>query len=267
MLNKEAIEKLQHDATAARVIEQTKGYATALQDDYEVVSLEQYADAPMRFHGSFVTGSIVDFIRYANDNKQADSALFINADNNRACLIIDHGTHTLPKHGAHKATLDLQSTAAWRAVRSLSGDRLSQQKMAEWIEEWADNISIEDEDGENMTIAQATAAIRRIEIKGKSEREFEDNESSRRVSAMEQIEAKMRGKQPKTIRFTCVPFDGFEPTQAEVRISVIASKDEPTIVARIVRFEKLIEAIQEELKQKLIDGIADVPTYIGYFDK
>ena len=267
MLTQEAINKLQHDATAAGVLAASNGHATVIPEDYRLIDLSKYAGQPQRFEGCFETGSIADFIRYANINKQDDSGLFIDANNNSAKFIIDHGTPDAPKHGSHVAVLELHATAAYRALISIHQEKHSQQALAEWVEEWGGHITVEDDAGESMTLAQATAAIRKIEIKNKSEREFEEGESARKVSAMEQIEAKMRGQQPKTLRFTCTPFDGFEPVQAEIRLNVIATKDAPIIATRIIRLETLRESVGQQFKKILTDGIPGIPAYIGDFHK
>lgn len=267
MLSKEAIQQLQNDATAHDILTASKGYATAIPKEYHLISLECYQDAPVRFNGYFATGSIADFIRYANDNRQGDSALFVDQKENAAELIVDHGTHGAPKHGAHRARLQVKGTAAYRALHGINGCRHAQQALAEWIEEWGEYLTAEDADGESMTIAQATAAIRKIEIKGSSERQFEEEENSRKISAMEKVEAKMRGQQPKTLRFTCIPFEGFEPIQAEIRLNVIAGKDAPQIATRIIRLEALEEGINQQFKRILADGIPSVATYIGTFSK
>lgn len=224
MLSKEAITQLQNDATAAALLSVSNGQATIIPENYRLLDIEKYAETPRRFRGKFETSSINDFIRYANDNKQTDSGLFISDCGRKAKLVIDLGTTTAPKHAEHVACLTLRSTAAYDSLLSINGCKTTQQSLAEWIEEWSDHLLIEDSDGQSMTIAQATATIRKIEIKSKGERDFEEEEGMRKVSAMEQIEAKMRGQQPKTLRFTCVPFEGFEPIQAEIRLAVIASK-------------------------------------------
>lgn len=267
MLTQEAINKLQHDATAAGVLAASNGHATVIPEDYCLLDLEAYAEHPQRFKGRFYTGSIADFIRYANVNKQDHSGLFINADDNSAQFIVDHGNPKAPQHGSHLAVLELKTTAAYGALLAAHNCKTGQQALAEWLEEWGEHIAVEDSDGASMTLAQATASIRKIEIKGKSEREFEEGESARKVSAMEQIEAKMRGQQPKTLRFTCTPSDGFEPVQAEIRLNVIASKDAPIIATRIIRLEALRESVSQQFKKILTDGVPGIPAYVGTFKK
>lgn len=265
MISKEAISQLQNDATAAALLAVSNGQATIIPQDYQLLDIEKYAATPRRFRGKFETGSINDFIRYANDNKQPDSGLFISDCGRKAKLIVDHGTPEAPKHGNHIALLTLKSTSAYDALLSQNGCKTTQQALAEWIEEWGEHIAIEDADGQTMSIAQATASIRKIEIKSKGERDFEEEEGMRKVSAMEQIEAKMRGQQPKTLRFTCVPFEGFGPIQAEIRLAVIASKDAPILSTRIIRLEALKESVNQQFKQILSEGIRDIPTYVGNF--
>lgn len=267
MLTQEAINKLQNDATAAGVLAASNGHATVIPEDYQLLNLGEYAEQPQRFKGCFKTGSIADFVRYANANKQNDSALFIDANDNSAKFIVDHGNPEAPKHGDHNAILKLDATAAYGAMLAIHNRKQGQQDLTEWLEEWSEYITVEDSDGVSMTLAQATASIRRIEIKGKSECEFEEGESARKVSAMEQIEAKMRGQQPKTLRFTCTPFDGFKPVQAEIRLNVIASKDAPIIATRIIRLEALRESVSQQFKTILTDGISGIPAYVGTFSK
>lgn len=265
-MNKEALEHVQNDAVGLQVLADTNNRAVALPDDYDIRSLETFFDKPFRFRGRVTTDSMADFIKYANDTKQDSSALFINKNDMSADFIVDFGTDQEPRHGEHKATLELVASPAGKALFDANGKKFSQQELCEWLEDWRSHITVTDESGENMTIAQATASIRRINITASSNNEFEDNESSKKLSRSEQIEAKMKGQQPSNLQFTCTPYADIEPVTFEVKINVIVG-DRPIIRLRVVQFETIKENIAQEFKQKLVDEISGIRAYIGNFTK
>lgn len=267
MLNEETLQNLQNNPVAHEVMQTTGGRATVIPERYRVQDLNHWHERPQRFTGAYRTGSIADFIAYANANKQADSALYIDQDEHSAVLIIDHGTHTEPRHGEHKAILNLKPTPAYLTLQKIHEGKNKQQNIAEWIEDWGENLTVEDDSGESMSVAQATAAIRRITIAAQREGEYEDNDNKRKLTVSEQVEAKMRGKQPKTLRFTFIPFDGFEPVQAEIRLIVLAIEGTPIIRTRVLQKEAFEEKLGQTFKSKLQEGITGIPAYVGTFKK
>ncbi|SUO95197.1 DUF2303 family protein [Suttonella ornithocola] len=264
-LEKDAIEYTQGCNIGAQVLKDTQR-AVALPEGFKIHSLEAYFDAPSRFRGTLRTDSLQDFIQYANDNKSDDSALFIDKSGMTAKLIIDLGNSNKPQHGDHQALLALEMTQAGKAIENANDERFEQQKLCEWLEDWRDYISIEDDAGESMTLSQATAAIRRIETSASVKSEFEDNESHKKLSRSEQIEAKMKGKQPAIIRFNCEPYAELGSIEFVIKLSVIAAQ-KPVIRLRVIGYEVIKEALAQTFKEKLNSNINDVPSYVGQFLK
>lgn len=264
-MDKQAIETIESHALAAKVFEMTGGGAVAVPDNHSLQSLELYNATRDRFRGSLTTSSLEDWFAYVNANSSPEaSTVFINKDRMRANAIIDLGDETAPLHCHHTAELSVESTPIFNAVDNINEDKLNQEQTVEWLEDWGDHLTIIDKNDEEMTLSEAVAAIRRIEVNKKSNADFESGESHAKLSRSEQIEAKSRGKQVQSLRLTCVPYDGLEPVQLDIRLIVLPSEI-PTIRFRLLRLAEIKESIAQDFKAKIKANIKDISVYVGSF--
>jgi len=83
-----------------------------------------------------------------------------------ARAFFDIGTLDAPGHCNHRAIVELNTTAAYRAIKGIDGDRLTQQDLAEFIEDWQDAIKAFEKPGDEttMSLKAAAEAIRNVTI-------------------------------------------------------------------------------------------------------
>lgn len=264
-MDKQAIKTIESNALAAKVFEMTEGAAVAVPNNHDLKSLEHYNATRDRFRGYLSTSSLEDWIAYVNANGNADtSTVFVDKDDMSAKAILDLGSETAPLHCQHTAKLSAESTPIFNAVKSINESKLNQEQAAEWLEDWSDHLTIIGKDDEQMTLSEAAAAIRRIEVNKKSNADFETGESYAKLSRSEQIEAKSKGRQVHSLRLTCVPYEGLEPVQIEIRLIVLPS-DTPTIRFRVLQGAETREAIAQDFKAKIKANIKGIPVYVGVF--
>lgn len=264
-MDKQAIETIGSHVLAAKVFEMTEGAAVSVPCDHDLKSLEAFNATRDRFRGFLETSSLEDWTIYTNENSDANaSSVFISKDDMTADAIIDLGTAETPLHCQHKARLMMERTPIFSAANNVNEQRLSQDEAAEWLEDWGEHLAVIDKDDEEMKLSEAVAAIRRIEVNKQSNADFEAGESHAKLSRSEQIEAKSRGRQVHSLRLTCVPYEGLEPVQVEIRLIVLPS-DTPTIRFRILRLAETKEAIAQDFKSKIKDSVKNIPVYVADF--
>ena len=274
-LTKEAIEHIEAQAliAAAKPIRIDDGSTVAvLPASVSMHSLERYQRVRDRFRGTLKTQSLRDFSKYVERHTaHADAALgetssgFIDQDAMAATVIFNLGTPDDAGHGDDRATLTLKPSAAYTAVQSIIGKPLSQQTLAEWLEDWAPNI-IATAGDETLTIAAAISGIRKMTIKATSQRDSSVGDFSANRSAMDDIEAKSQETLPTAFLFQVVPFEGLAESTITLRLSVITGEAQPVLKLRWVGEEAQREGFAIEFKQVLEREVGGfVPLTIGTF--
>ncbi len=256
----------------------------------EVESLEHFENGRSRFRGCLKTSSIADFVAYVkydhgvNKPPQAvidvtrlsieaslacvkrDNSIdkgmqphaFIDATHLSATAYFNLGNHLRPGHADHLAQLKLERTAAFRALIGIDGMRLDQKALAEWVEEWAWQISITNENGETLPLPSAISAIRSVKVKASTESTTTVRNYAQSRTAMEVIEARATGAAnlPSRLTFRFTPAFGLPEQSADLRISLIANPEEkPTFALRWIGREQVVEAIATDFKLVLFEEI------------
>jgi len=269
-MNKEAIEQIQTSANIPALIKQLSEAGTDIPllispDQMSVQSLEKFMANASRYRMNYSTTSIDDFISYTKEFEEAGTGCFVNAERMTAKSIFDLGTVDLPGHKEHVAGLTLKKTVAFRALLQSDGAKITQKNAAEFLEDWSDCIVILNQEGEEMTLQQASKALRDLTIETARELSSKVSDFSESMSAMERIEAKNQNSLPSSIIFSCVPYLALSEREFTIRLSVITGGDRPSIGFRVVRIEAEEEAIAMEFKDLLVKAFSEVElqTYIG----
>lgn len=272
MFNKETLQHIEAQAliAAAKPISIDGGSnVVVLPDSVSMHSLEKYQPARDRFRGSLKTQSLRDFSKYVELHIRAgleiESAGFIDQDAMSATVIFNLGNPDWPGHADDRATLTLKPSAAYTAVQSIVGKALSQQALAEWLEDWAPHI-ITTAGDETLSIAAAISGVRKMTIKATSQRDSSVGDFSASRSAMDDIEAKSQETLPTAFLFQVVPFEGLGESTITLRLSVITGEDKPVLKLRWVGEEAQREAFAIEFKHVLEREVGGfVPLTIGTF--
>ncbi|WP_211828702.1 DUF2303 family protein [Kistimonas asteriae] len=270
-MDKTAIEQIQKSANIPALLQQVndrhpEATVAVLPDNFTIADLERYMPYRNSYRASMSTDSMADFVEYASEFQQEGSHCYISTDSMKAEIVFDLGTLGQPGHQRHKASLSLTRTAAYRALMQINGERVDQKKLAEWIEDWAENIKAHDTAGDSMSAKTAAAAIRRMTIEQVRKVESEVQDYSANMSAMERIEAKSKDTMPAGFVFTCTPYNSLGEYSFEVRISVLTGAEKPMLSLRIRQFELAQESMTKEFKELLVSELSGghIETYIGH---
>lgn len=265
-----AIKRIQQTAIDSQSLRIPQDFADlgiiALPNDYSVHDLEKFGEVRRRFRGHYQTSSTEDFIAYV---KQRKGEGYIDTAKQAATVFFNLGDVAGPGHGDHKATLKLEPTAAYSAMQGIDGAPCDQKALLDWLEDWAENMqAIVNADGVGTVMAWTTAlhSLREVQIKAKREVETRQGDFNAGRTAMEDVEASSRVGLPAGFVFRCEPYMGLPEREFFLRLSVRTNPDKPLLVLRIVRNEVQNEAIAQDFKRLLIDGVGDdVAMTIGTF--
>ncbi|SEC72365.1 DUF2303 family protein [Pseudomonas anguilliseptica] len=271
MFDKDALQLLIATALAgANQTLETGGHKLALlPETIRPLNLEQYQANRDRFRGTLRTHSLADFAGYVerHTTNEPKPAGFVDQDAMSATVIFNLGTDAQPGHGDDTATLTLKPTAAYVALQGIVGKPLSQQALAEFLEDWMPHL-VAGAGDESLPMLAAINAVRRMSIKASSTRDSEVGDLSARRSAMDEIEARSLETMPTTFIFTTRPYEPLEPASITLRVSVITGRDDPQLKLRWVGEEAQREGFADEFKRVLDSAVGGlVPLTIGTYQQ
>ena len=263
MLEKDAAEYLAttllsaHGSVQANMPENV----AAVPDHFTVHDLQKFQPHRRRFTGHLQTNDITDFTDYVKGNawNEEKPSGFIDGNKLSCTAYFNLGDDSTPGHGDWRATLQLEQTSAYVAVRSINGRKHDQQDLATWLEDWADQLApfARGEGQPYGNLARAVSAVRHIKISTKAESESKVSDFGAKRSAMEEVEARSELELPAGFIFTCQPYHGLPARSFLLRLQVITAKDDPQLVLRIVRLEQHEEEIVRDFKELLQEHLAD----------
>lgn len=270
MLTKEAIQHLEKTVLLNDINEElskikTKSNLLVVPGGFDISNLESNMPNRDSYRFAFATKSIKDFGEYCKEFDKEGGKCFVDSDCMRAKSIFDLGTEDKPLHQRHTAKLQLDKTAAFKALLSIDASRMSQKQASDFIEDWKDNVIVFDSSGKTITNVMASKRLREITIEQVREVESKVDNFSESMSSMERIEAKNQEVIPAAFEFKCVPYHGLDERAFNVRLSILTSEDRPKLSMRIVKLEAQEEDIAEEFKEILVKTFikTKLKTFIG----
>lgn len=272
MMDKAALEYLSESLACSEILEAvgeaTERTAVAVPQDVQIADLEHFMSQRRRFRGQMATGVIGEFANYVNGRVTgAPIQCFVDADSMSAEAFFDLGDTDSPGHAAHRALLKLPKTSDYNELLgNAAGAQWGQKALAEWIEDWADCITLIGGDGEELLRGSAIAAVRRITIGAKAESTSEEQSFGARRSSMSEVEAKHQDTLPAFIRFECIPFQGLPERTFTLRVSLLTGGESPKFSLRLIRHEQHLEEMTVQFQEILLKELDEaVTTFVGTF--
>lgn len=236
----------------------------ALPDHFKLHDLEPYRVNRRRARGSMATYSCDDFAEYVQAHAEAGASVFVDAENMTAVAVLNLGEPTTPGHADNLAKLVGKKTAAYLALLAIVDKPLPQQRLAEFMEDWGDCVSCFIDDGE-IPNKQGIAAVRSITIDAARKTNSNVGDLQADTSVFDSVAASSKHQLPSRISFECEPFVGLTERKFLLRLSVTTT-DKPLLTVRIAQFEAELEAMADELGDRVRDAIGStVPVFAGVY--
>lgn len=253
-------------AGAAKQLE-TDTPVVLVPDSAKVFDLEKYQAGRSRFRGTYSTNSLADFSTYVVDRAAPDARGFIDQDAMSCVVLFNIGTPDVPGHADDRAVLKLKATAAYTSVQAVAEANLTQKSLSDWIEDWSQHLGAVDENGAEMPLAKAIAAVRSITIKSQSESDHTVAETRASRSAFDSIEASSKETLPAWLLVNLLPYEGLGEHEIKLRVSVLTSGSQPILKLRWVGEEAQREFIAQEFKEYLAKNVqTSAKLALGTFD-
>lgn len=249
--------------------EGTKNLA-ALPSDYKLHDLEPYLPGRRRARGNMATAQLTSFALYVIEHAEAGATVFVDQKTMSATAVLNLGEAAKPGHADNKAQLAPERTAAYTSLlQHANGAGHSQKAIAEWMEDWAENISAFAADGTQIKTTQAVAAVRKITIDAMRKVESAEQSLSASKSAFESVQASSTETLPALLFFVCHPYADLDERTFGLRLGVLTGDDKPKVNLRISKFEEHAEQMATELAELItaaFDGDS-VPVLLGTYSR
>ena len=260
MFNHEAIEALQESEAITAANNALSGsddsfHVVALPSDFQEHDLEKYLPNRRRARGTMTTPSLSSFAGYTKEHADENATVFIDADELKAVAVLNMGMPSAPGHTDNRAVLAPRATAAYMALKAITGHGRSQKDVAEFLEDWAGHIECFREN-ESVAPNKAIAAIRSVTIEAMRKLENAEQQLSASRSTFESVSATSTQPLPTHIYFKCQPYADLSERNFVLRLGVLTASDKPSIVLRIVKKEEHDEEMAQELATKVRQAIA-----------
>jgi uncharacterized protein YfdQ (DUF2303 family) len=275
MFDKETLTALQENKAieaaqkALAFAHQDSNDLTALPSDYKLHDLEQYLPNRRRARGTMTTSVLISFAEYSKAHAEVGASVFINPDSLKAVTVLNLGTPVAPGHADNRVAMELEKTAAYKALTGIAnGAGRSQKDVAEFLQDWQEHVKCFDDAGEIKT-SKAIAAVRKITIESMRKMESEEQSLSASKSAFESIQASSKEPLPTVIYFQCEPYADLDSRLFVLRLGVLTGESTPKVNLRIVKAEQHQEEMAKELASKIGMQLTDdgIPVLIGSYSK
>lgn len=267
-----AIKQIQESANIPAVIKHLNDHDTAVPvfvapDSMKLQSLEGFMPNAAFYRMKYATPDIDDFIEYSKLYGSEGTTCFIDDSRMQAESIFDLGSINYPGHKKHKAVLTLKKTAMYCSLIAITDIHQNQKAACEFLEDFSENITAFKGDGERLSPSKAVQSLRNLTIESAREINSHVEDFSESMSAMERVEAKNKDELPAMLKYCCEPYNGLNPRNFMIRVSILTGSEKPVIVFRIIQHEKIIEEMVNEFKSLLEDAFdSSVNTFIGTAD-
>lgn len=241
----------------------------AIPNNFNIANMEKFRVNRSRFRGIFKTDSVDEYHCYCADNasEQDEAQVCVSGSNMTAEAIFNLMEDGLPGHADHTATLQLKKTAAYKTLLENCQGTVSQMSLSNLLEDWSDFIKVKDSAGNDISLINAVATVRKVTIESAREISSEVGDFDNTASVMERAAAKDKDKLPAVIEFSCEPFSGLSERTFRIRVAINTGSAEPKFNLRIVGLEAAQDEITDEFKKLVEEKLKDLPinVFIGSF--
>lgn len=262
------------DQTAIQQIERMALMAAANHDKFDsrnvalvpegfkIETLEMFDQQPDRHREAFKTKYLSEFFGYS-EKQDFVPTIFVDENNMAATAIYDRSTPQDPSWQQHKAIIVLEKTPALKALLLLDSKNLSQDDLIDFAIDWKDDILFWD--GEDaLTHNDALARLRKLKISKTSDVESSRGDFKASASAIEQIAIDAAGLPlPSHFTFITEPYLQFEKYEYTGQLRALGDDNKPLLRFRLMGMPVIEQAIAEEFKRRISDGIVHADIHIG----
>jgi len=235
----------------------TRNGAVALPEEFKLHDLEAYLPVRRRARGNMVTSSAENFARYVNDHEEPGAMVFVDQASMSARAVLNLGSKEKPGHADNIATLKMESTAAYTALRQITERQLTQQQADEFLEDWIDRYACAMGDGSIQENKHVVASVRSMTVESARKVESSEENFGATRSVLESVQAKGKHGLPSFIDFACHPYSGLLARTFRLRMSILTGAEKLSVVLRIVKHEEHVEQMAEEVRALVEKHVGD----------
>lgn len=232
------------------------------------INMERFASTPRRMRSKFATSTLADLIAYVAhhlaDGGEQTEVVAIHPDGNVTAILDYCSTEGVPGWAEHIACHAPRLSPAYdAAIRLRNNSPVDQRQIINWLEDWADLIK-PSSDGDEMSVPQAIAALRKLTIDTARTATVETGALRNVTSAMERVEASSSaGKPPTRFTFTGPVWEGLADRTVVLSMQISTGGDKLGFSLRIVGLDLLIQSLRDEIQTVITAGLPLTPIVRG----
>ena len=269
-LDAPAVDAIVQSAYADAYLEQLADtdiyYRVGRDGQIRLVDLTDLAARPTEKRGTATITRPADFARYVTGHHGDGTQVYVDHQAGTAVALIDgHGNQ--PGHGRHIARLQLRRHPAFDRIASADGRTLTQEEMANWVDDIAEEITPGQLAGEDIA-----ALVDSLHVHANSnQKEVRASGHGRQIIYQEDVTISSGPNSvelPNKIKVTSPVWDGVPKAWTfEIRLSVIAKPGQPTkFKLQIPRLRDVLEAATTEAIDVAQEDLPEtVPVFAGAF--
>lgn len=269
-MDKDAVKQMQtgvgieQASKAIRDATISKQQSVALPNGFALHDIEHIYPNRLRLRGTMETPCLADFAEYLP--KDSGAKCFVDHQSMRAIAVINMGTVDAPGHADDTAEYKPTQTAAYAAVLGAHGksSRFSQREMAEWLEDWIDELEFFNAD-QAIDKRHAITAIRNVDIAAATKHSHSVEALSESRSAFDSVTASSANPLPTLLYFKCLPYTDLDERNFVLRLHLHLSSDKPQFSVTIQRLEQHRQDMAAELADKVRAALPSMPVFVGSY--
>lgn len=241
-------------------------YSVVLPEGYRVEDLEAYKPERRYPRGEYRTTHWGDYLVYLTEQEEnyTEPACFVDVEHMVAVTYLDHNNGT--GHCKNTADYTAAKTEIYKALSRHTNAPLKQRDLIALLEDWGDDITACDKDGEAIPTAEAVQLLQTLTVeKAKRIKQVQgDFEHERTLS--EQAALKKEGRIVAELRITDPLYQGTEKLIiARFRIALVVDGDAFYLRLRYIGGDADRRAKAEEMMESAKAALA-MPVYAGEYD-
>lgn len=239
--------------------------SVVLPEGYRVEDLEAYKPERRYPRGEYLTAHWGDYLAYltGQEENHTEPACFVDVENMVALTYLDHNNGT--GHCKNAARYNATKTEIYKALGKHTNAVLKQRDLIALLEDWGDDITACDKDGEAIPTAEAVQLLQTLTVeKAKRIKQVQgDFEHERTLS--EQAALKKEGRIVAELRITDPLYQGTEkPITVRYKLVLVVAEDQFALSLREIGAEANRRAKAEELVESAKKAL-HMPIYTGSY--
>ena len=218
---------------------------------HQLISVESFLQLPTRKRGFPTFTRAQSFTEYVNEQKTADSRLYVTGPTQLQAILNHHGADK-PGWKDHVAMFNLTQTPEWVLWKSKNMQAMSQRDFAQFIEDNRDDIA-KPTGAELLDMIRTVRASQNLEITGEIDEKGDTKAQGFVVAMKTKTGTKQELELPSEFELRIAPYEGDASIIVKARLRLELCAPRLTLRYELVR----VQQTERESLENIVASVAD----------